>query len=109
MAATITPETSPIGETGWGSIDTMLAEVTDRTPVALNDPNLEAIERLRFLRDGYRLEVSYCYGRMTDGSLRRVVLNENLFTLKNHRARLVGLAKATDRFIPGLLENISIY
>lgn len=49
-----------------------------------------------------------CYGRMADGSLRRVVLEENLFTQRGHR-QLVALAKATGRFIPGLLDDISIY
>lgn len=86
--------------------------VTDQMPVDLADRELVKIVRLRLI--GWTWEypqwdLSYCIGRMADGTYRRVDLGRDSFGTK-YRSQLVECAKAAGRHgvSMGLLDEATV-
>ena len=91
----------------WVS-ETQLSDIdNDRGPVTLDDPDLVKITRLRLLgdSDGWAypyLDVSYCYGRLADGTHVRVDLGVYHFPKRGLKRALVELAQKHGRYAKGL-------
>lgn len=73
----------------------------------LSDPDLEKITRLRLLgdSDGWAypyLDVSYCYGKLKDGTHVRVDLPVYHFPKRGLKRALVEMAKEAGVFAKGL-------
>lgn len=80
--------------------------------VHLGDSRLVRIERVRFLTDRGLpfMDLSYCHGRLRDGSKVRVDLGRHQFGRRTYLRELVSCAKAAGRYGKslGLLDTISI-
>ena len=90
-------ETNPL----WTS------EVTHETieeHVTLSDPRLVRITRLRLLTEpGYPYyDISYCYGKLADGTHARVQIDEMHLSRRNPKGDLIAIAKRAGRFAKGL-------
>lgn len=72
--------------------------------VALNDPRLAQITRLRLLtdRDFPYWDLSYCHGRLKDGTEVRVNLPEWQFSKSNLRGDLLAMCKREGVYGKGL-------
>ncbi len=94
-------ESNPITDELHAFRDTIEGEVV------LGDPNLAEIVRLRLLGDisgpmRNTLDVSYCWGRLKDGTPVRVQLPVNQFPLGGLKGALVGMCRAAGVFGVGL-------
>lgn len=72
--------------------------------VALNDPRLARIVRLRLLTDaGYPdWDLSYCYGVLKDGTKCRVNLPVHRFSRRNLKGALIDMARDAGVYAKGL-------
>lgn len=72
--------------------------------VALNDPRLAQITRLRLLtdRDFPYWDLSYCHGRLKDGTEVRVILPEGQFRKRDLRGHLLEMCKEAGVYGKGL-------
>ena len=72
--------------------------------VGLNDPRLAQITRLRLLtdRDFPYWDLSYCHGRLKDGTEVRVSLPEGQFRKSNLRGDLLAMCKRAGVYGKGL-------
>jgi hypothetical protein len=68
------------------------------------------ITRLRLIGDGGILDVSYCHGRLADGTLVKVQVPFDRLPLRGHKRVIVEWAKREKVFAQGLgiFDNISI-
>lgn len=81
--------------------------------VTLSDPRLVTITRLRLIgasREFPFWDLSYCFGKLADGSDVRVELESYRFGRYSYKRELVELAKQAGRYGKGmgLLDNISL-
>lgn len=77
--------------------------------VPLSDPRLARVTRIRLIgasREYPMWDLSYAYGQLKDGSNVRLYLEKDRFGRFTYKRELIELAKATGRFIPGIM-NIS--
>jgi hypothetical protein len=94
-------ETNPIANLGEDYHSTVDHSVTYR----LSDPEVVKIVRLRLI--GYnrfeypRWDVSYCHGRLADGTLVPVDLGDHQLPPR-YKARLLELAKEAGRYAKGM-------
>lgn len=91
-------ETNPVGD-----IYHYLDQLTDER-VALSNPRLVRIERLRLIGWSYEYrawDVSYCYGRLANGDLVRVDLGDYRLVCnrkQGYHGELIRLCKQAGRF-----------
>lgn len=83
-------------------IKAMRDNITDT--VALSDKRLVRITRLRLVTDpGYPMwDVSYCYGRLADGTDVRVRFRQLQFSKRNLNRELIELFKSEGRYAKGM-------
>lgn len=96
-------ETNNLAET-YGDGPAPQDLVTNHAPVALADRNLVKIVRLRLIgwtRDLPVWDLSYCIGRMADGSYRRVDLGRDQFGTQ-FKMQLIQCAKQAQRYAKGM-------
>lgn len=79
-------------------------EIDHQDPVDLGDPTLARIIRLRLVSDpGFPAwDVSYCYGRLTDGTYVRVNLPWYQFSKRKLKAELIEMCREAQVFGKGL-------
>lgn len=72
--------------------------------VALNDPSLAKITRLRMLTErGFPfLDVSYCYGELKNGTPVRVNLPVRQFPRKNVKAAIIAMCREENVYGKGI-------
>lgn len=78
--------------------------IDHQAPVALTDPRLAKITRLRLVSDpGFPMyDVSYCYGELRDGTPVRVNLPEYQFSKRRLTGQLIQMCREAKVYAKGL-------
>lgn len=92
-------ETNPLSEAGYNH-----HEVDHTDPRDLSDPAIVQIVRLRLLSEpGYPVwDLSYCHGRLADGTIVPVQLPYPTFSKKDLRGDIIDMCRKAGRYGKGL-------